>query len=155
VERVGVFVDAPLADVREAIRDCALDRVQLGGRETPAYCVALDGRAVKTLRLPGDQDLFGSYAVPLFHLDTPHARLAGGTGQSWSYALARSITAKYPVLLAGGLRPDNVAQAIVAARPFGVDVCSGVETDRRKDPDKIEAFIRNVRAAVETLCATG
>ena len=155
VERVGVFVDAPLADVREAIRDCALDRVQLGGRETPAYCVALDGRAVKTLRLPGDQDLFGSYAVPLFHLDTPHARLAGGTGQSWSYALARGITAKYPVLLAGGLRPDNVAQAIVAARPFGVDVCSGVETDRRKDPDKIEAFIRNVRAAVETLCATG
>ncbi len=153
VERVGVFVEAPLAEVLEVVRACALDRVQLGGRETPAYCAALDGRAVKTLRLPADQDLFGNYDVKLFHLDTPDDRLAGGTGRSWNYALARSIGAEYPILLAGGLRPDNVAQAIVAARPFGVDVCSGVETDRRKDPEKLEAFVRNARAAVEALCA--
>ncbi len=150
-ERVGVFVDAPLAEVEEVAHACRLDRIQLGGSEDPDYCAALGSRAVKTLRLPRDEAIVADFDVNLFHLDTAHDTRAGGTGESWDYATARSLTRGHPVLLAGGLTPDNVATAIADARPFGVDVASGVETDRAKDPDKIEAFVRRARAAFAAL----
>ncbi len=147
VERVGVFVDAPLAEVEDAVKECELDRVQLGGRETPDYCAALEARAVKTLRLPRDRDALDAFDVPLFHLDAADTVQAGGTGQTWDYTLARSVTERRAALLSGGLTPDNVAAAIAAARPYGVDVSSGVETGGQKDPDKIFAFVANARAA--------
>lgn len=150
-ERVGVFVDAPLAEVEEVAHACRLDRIQLGGGEDPEYCAALGSRAVKTLRLPRDEAIVADFDVSLFHFDTAHDTRAGGTGESWDYATARSLTRGHPVLLAGGLTPDNVATAIADARPFGVDVASGVETDRAKDPDKIEAFVRRARAAFAAL----
>ncbi len=150
-ERVGVFVDAPLAEVEEVAQACDLDRIQLGGSEDPDYCAALGSRAVKTLRLPRDEAIVADFDVKLFHLDTAHDTRAGGTGESWDYATARSLTRGHPVLLAGGLTPDNVATAIADARPFGVDVASGVETDRAKDPDKIEAFVQRARAAFAAL----
>ncbi len=147
VERVGVFVDASLDEVESVLRECGLDWIQLAGRESPEYCAALDGRAVKTLRLPSDQDRFEAYDLPLFHLDADDAERAGGTGKVWDYSLARAIAARYHVMLAGGLTPANVGGAIAAARPFGVDVCSGVETDGVKDPEKIVAFVQSARAA--------
>lgn len=147
VERVGVFVDAPKAEVNEIIDICRLDRVQLSGSETPTHCRAFGERAVKTLRLPDDLGEFPRYSVPLFHLDALVEGQAGGTGESWDYSLARDVTHAYRVLLSGGLTPDNVAAAIRATRPHGVDVSSGVETNQRKDHDKIEQFIRNARRA--------
>ena len=150
-ERVGVFVNAPLAEVEEIARACELDRIQLGGSEDPDYCAALGSRTVKTLRLPDDEAIVPDFDVKLFHCDTAHDTLAGGTGISWDYAMARRVTTEHPVLLAGGLTPDNVASAIAAARPFGVDVGSGVETDRAKDPDKIDAFVQRARAAFAAL----
>lgn len=152
IERVGVFVDAPLAEVQDAIRSCRLDWAQLAGRETPAYCAALGGRVIKTLRLPADRAAFETYDVPLFHLDSPQGKQAGGTGKSWDYTLARDLAGQFPLLLAGGLTPENVEEAILTARPFGVDVSSGVETDGRKDPDKIVAFVENARAAFAVPC---
>lgn len=150
-ERVGVFVDAPLAEVEEVADACKLDRIQLGGGEDPDYCAALGSRAVKTLRLPRDEAIVADFDVKLFHFDTAHDSRAGGTGETWDYASARSLGRKHPVLLAGGLTPDNVATAIAAARPLGVDVASGVETNRAKDPDKIEAFVQSARAAFAAL----
>ena len=150
-ERVGVFVDAPLTEVEEVAHACHLDRIQLGGSEDPDYCAALGSRAVKTLRLPRDEAIVADFDVKLFHFDTAHDTRAGGTGVSWDYATARSLARGHPVLLAGGLTPDNVATAIAAARPYGVDVASGVETDRAKDPAKIEAFVRRARAAFAAL----
>lgn len=147
VERVGVFVDAPVTEVHEVIDACQLDRVQLSGAETPAYCRAFGERAVKTLRLPNDLGEFPKFSVPLFHLDALVEGQAGGTGESWDYSLARDAVHTYRVLLSGGLSPDNVAAAIHATRPYGVDVSSGVETNQRKDHDKIEQFIRNARQA--------
>ena len=147
VERVGVFVDAPRAEVREVIDACHLDRVQFSGAETPAYCQAFGARAVKTLRLPNDLDQFPNFSVPLFHLDAVVEGHAGGTGVSWDYTLARDTAHAYRLLLSGGLSPANVGAAIAAARPYGVDVSSGVETNQRKDHDKIEQFIRNAREA--------
>jgi len=146
-ERVGVFVDAPLTEVEDVASACNLDRIQLGGSEDPEYCAALGPRAVKTLRLPRDAAIVADYDVTLFHFDTAHDTRAGGTGESWDYATARSLAREHPVLLAGGLTPANVATAIAAARPLGVDVASGVETDRVKDPDKLEAFVQRARAA--------
>lgn len=147
VERVGVFVDAPQSEVFELIDACRLDRVQFSGSETPAYCRDFGERAIKTLRLPNDQNQFASFPVPLLHLDADVEGHAGGTGVSWDYNLARDTAHAYRVLLSGGLSPSNVGAAIAAVRPYGVDVSSGVETDRRKDHDKIEQFIRNARQA--------
>lgn len=153
VERVGVFVDAPPTEVNEVIEACRLDRVQFSGAETPDYCRAFGERAIKTLRLPRDLDKLPRFPVPLFNLDADVDGHAGGTGEIWDYALARETSHTYRILLAGGLSPDNVGAAIAAVRPYGVDVSSGVETDRRKDHDKIELFIRNARAAYDTALA--
>lgn len=147
VERIGVFVDAPRAEVEEVIDACQLDRVQLSGAESPAYCRAFGDRTVKTLRLPNDLEEFPKFSVPLFHLDALVDGQAGGTGETWDYSLARAAAHTYRVLLSGGLTPDNVTAAIHATRPYGVDVSSGVETNQRKDHDKIEQFIRNARQA--------
>ncbi len=150
VERVGVFVDALQAEVREAIDACRLDRVQFAGAETPSYCRAFGQRAVRVLRLPEDRDEFPRFSVSLFHLDAAVEGRAGGTGTSWDYSVARDTAHDYRLLLGGGLSPANVGAAIAAARPYGVDVSSGVETDQRKDHGKIEQFIRNARQAFAT-----
>ena len=148
VERVGVFVNASQAEVNEVIHACQLDRVQFSGAESPDYCRAFGERAVKTLRLPHDDlSKFQRFSVPLFHLDAAVEGRAGGTGVSWDYNLARDIAHAYRVILSGGLSPTNVEAAIAAAHPYGVDVSSGVETNQRKDYDKIEQFIRKARAA--------
>ena len=154
VERVGVFVDAPQQEVYDVIDACRLDRVQFSGAETPDYCRAFGERAIKTLRLPGDRNELPRYSVPLFNLDADVEGHAGGTGVSWDYTLASETAHAYRVLLGGGLSPDNVGTAIAAVRPYGVDVSSGVETDQRKDHDKIEQFIRNARAAYASAVAS-
>lgn len=145
VERVGVFVDETIAAVHEAIVVCQLDRVQFGGVESSEYCRTFGTLAIKTMRLPRDREAFADFNTSLFHLDTPSDQRAGGTGQPWDYALAQAVTHLYRVLLGGGLTPENVSDAIDLARPYGVDVSSGVETNGKKDPDKIELLIQNAR----------
>ena len=151
LERVGVFVDAPLNKVKEIATACKLSRVQLGGNESPEYCAALGETAIKTLRLPRDEIHVEEFDVPLLHLETLDDRQAGGTGKSWNYRLARPVTCSHAVLLAGGLTAENLTEAIQTARPLGVDVSSGVERNRAKDPDKITKFVAQARAAFASL----
>lgn len=142
VMRVGVFVDAPLTFVQRVSGLAALDLAQVHGNEAPGYVTAL-GNGMKAFRAGVSADRIDCYAG-LILLDGP----SGGSGQSADLPLAAHLARHRPVVLAGGLTPDNVAARIRAVRPFGVDVASGTEASPgRKDAAKLRAFIRAARAA--------
>ena len=147
IARVGVFVDEDLTRVREIADAGRLDAVQLHGSETPEYAAALPLPVIKAIRVrnAASIDGMGAYRVAAFLLDSFEPELAGGTGKPFTWALAAGLGAPAPLILAGGLTPENVGEAIQTVRPYGVDVSSGVETDGRKDPGKIRAFIAAVR----------
>lgn len=161
--RVGVFVDAGLAAIVGAVEAAGLDAVQLHGGEAPEFCAAVrrsTGRMViKAHRVRDRSSLNGlvEWTTGLapnsppdwFLLDTDRPGRPGGTGEAFDWSLARAareeLALPSPVLLAGGLTPENVADALDAARPDGVDVSSGVETAGHKDVAKIHAFVEAVR----------
>ena len=146
---VGVFVNEAPESIAEYAERAGLGAVQLSGDETPDECArvaALTGLPVlKALRLRSESDLaqLDEYALAgaIIMLDTPKDGAYGGTGETGDWALARAAARRWPVILSGGLTPDNVAGAIEAVHPRGVDVSSGVETDKAKDLDKIARFI--------------
>ena len=155
---VGLFADQPLDQVNRAIEDCELDLVQLCGQETPDYCRQMQGRVIKVVRVPvtasgdaavkglGEQVQVYRDAGHLVVLDSLVEGLQGGSGQSFDWNIAAGLARRgHSFLLAGGLSPDNIAQAVAMVQPWGVDVSSGVETDGVKDPEKIQAFIHNAR----------
>jgi len=149
VPRVGLFVNEARETVREIFAVCALDYVQLCGDETPEYCAALDLPVVKSLRVRG-ADVVAEverYAPTSrwIQLDGFQPGAYGGTGTSFDWRLARELTSTYRIMLAGGLSAENVGDAIAIARPWGVDVSSGVETDGQKDVAKIRAFVAAAR----------
>ena len=155
---VGVFVDEPIDFVNEVVGYCGLDFAQLSGHEDWASCQAVEAPVIKSLRIEPDatieevraqltagEDLIASGQVrPL--LDTQHPGYYGGTGRRFNWELAGELAREFPFLLAGGLTPDNVAQALRVAHPWGLDVSSGVETDQRKDTTKIQRFLAAVRS---------
>jgi phosphoribosylanthranilate isomerase len=148
VLKVGVFVDAPDDEVERQIDALGLDRAQLHGDEAAASFGRLDPRLVRVVRVR-DESSFEREAgwSPALWLYDAHVDGYGGGGvlAPWSLIAAR---ARRPFLLAGGLTPENVAAAIRATRPDGVDVASGVESGpRRKDAAKVVAFIAAARAA--------
>jgi phosphoribosylanthranilate isomerase len=134
-----------------------LGAVQLSGDETPGDCAhvaSLTGLPVlKALRPRSKRDLaqLDKYALAgaIIMLDTPKDGSYGGTGETGDWALAREAARRWPVILSGGLMPDNVATAIGAVHPRGVDVSSGVETNKAKDLDKITRFIAVARSVSE------
>lgn len=154
---VGVFVDEPAEFVNEVAGYCGLDFVQISGDEPWGYCETIDVPVIKGIRVPPEAGLAevrarlaegralieGGQVRPL--LDTHQAGFYGGTGRSFDWAVAGQLARDYPFLLAGGLTPENVAEAVRAVRPWGLDVSSGVETDQRKDPAKIQRFLTAVR----------
>lgn len=152
VTAVGVFVNEGLATVRSIMDTCGLAVAQLHGNEDAAYCRELSRPAMKALRLK-DRSSFLSLAeyqgragVRGFVIDTFSEMAYGGTGQVADWRLASEAAKTASILLAGGLTPDNVADAIRAVRPYGVDVSSGVESvPGRKDHEKVRAFIGAVR----------
>jgi len=151
VTTVGLFVNEEPNRIREIIDYCGLDVIQLHGDETPAQCLYPPRRVLKALRVKGEASLVGveNYQVSALLLDAWHPGSYGGTGCLGDWELAAQVAAKRPVVLAGGLTPDNVAEAIRRVRPYGVDVSSGVESaPGQKDPEKVAAFIRNACAAV-------
>ncbi len=159
VAAVGVFVDAPPAEIEHTMQRAALDLAQLHGDEPAAQVRALNGRAFKALRpRPGDDEaevsLYLSVApempwAPQLLVDAYRPGAYGGTGQTGDWRLAYALAQRCErLLLAGGLNPDNVAQAVVQVRPWGVDVSSGVEASPgRKDHGRVRAFIAAARAA--------
>jgi phosphoribosylanthranilate isomerase len=155
VIRVGVFVDAPLSQVVDAVVRLGLDEVQLHGVEDPGYCASVPVPVVKTFRVgPGcDPLVMDRYrgVVEAVLLDTLVEGAAGGSGRTFDWEAARGLPDVAPVYLAGGLRPENVAAAMRTLRVAGVDVSSGVEeAPGIKSEDMLREFIAAVRAADET-----
>lgn len=156
VGTVGVFVDEEPATVREIASLAGLDWIQLHGKESPEYCRALGRRVIKGFPVKGEEIFseLGEYqgAVQAFLLDAYKPGTPGGTGETFDWELARRAKTFGPIILAGGLTPENVGQAIRVAQPAAVDVASGVEASPgKKDPEKLKAFFLAVRAG--TLCA--
>lgn len=142
---VGLFVNQPPARMLETARFCGLDVLQLHGDEPPESCSLPPYRVIKALRVRGAESLdqHDKYPVAALLLDAWVPGEYGGTGQVFDWPLAAEVARSRPVILAGGLTPDNVAAAVGAVRPYAVDVSSGVEAaPGRKDPDKVAAFIR-------------
>lgn len=151
---VGVFVNAGPEQILETLAYCALDLAQLHGEEDPATLAALAGRSFKALRprtVVEAEDAairFSPYSPPAgpdILLDAWHPALRGGSGETGDWHLAAGLAGQYRVLLAGGLTPGNVADAIRQVAPWGVDVASGVEAaPGRKDHDRVREFVRTV-----------
>lgn len=146
---VGLFVDEDPATVRGTLAECGLQYAQLCGAETPDYCANLGVPYWKVINLHSAADFarMEPYADATAFLLEGADNRHGGTGQTWNYTLAAAAPRTRPTLLAGGLNPANVSAAISQAHPWGVDVSSGVETDGKKDPEKIAAFIRLAKQA--------
>jgi phosphoribosylanthranilate isomerase len=153
---VGVFVNTPLQTVQQMMEFCQLDAAQLHGDESPEFVAQLRGCSYKALRPQTEAEaeaLLARYqpATPLTHLpafliDAYHPNLYGGTGHVSDWSIAGRIARRYPILLAGSLTPANVAEAIHAVQPWGVDVSSGVEAEKgKKDHEKVRAFVREVK----------
>jgi len=152
VDAVGVFVDQDAAKVNEIAHYCGLSKVQLHGAESPAYCAKIACRVMKAFRVRESlaQEDLAPYAevVSAFLFDTFHEKAAGGTGQTFAWGLLEKLSPPRPVVLAGGLTPENVGEAIRQAHPFAVDLNSGVEfAPGRKDIAKVRAAIAQVAAA--------
>jgi phosphoribosylanthranilate isomerase len=134
LEIVGVFVNATLEEIAGAVEDEQLSMVQLHGDEGPAFCKEVARRTgakvIKAIRVRSTADLQAAetYRTDYHMLDTHRQGAPGGTGESFDWDLARGRRSEVPMILAGGLRPDNVVEAIEATRPFAVDVASGIES---------------------------
>jgi phosphoribosylanthranilate isomerase len=174
VATVGVFVDESSAAVAQILDFCGLDLAQLHGEEPPEVVTNdLHGRSYKALRprsLDEALDLASRYAPapplrsspgdedfrPTLLVDTYHPHLRGGTGETGDWSLAAALAGRYPLLLAGGLCPANVVEAVRVVRPWGVDVSSGVESaPGQKDHAALRAFVAAAKAISSQPSAVG
>ena len=151
VVRVGLFVDAPEELVSEAMSACGLQLLQFHGDETPEFCRQFPAMSMKAFRVKdaGTIETLRDYPTDAWLLDAFVPGQRGGTGHSFNWQLAvEAVKLGRPVFLAGGLTPENVADAVRAVRPFGVDVSSGVESSPgKKDAAKVRAFIQAAKGA--------
>jgi len=153
VEVAGVFVNATLDEIANVSERVGLTLVQLHGDEGPAFCAEVarrtGARAIKAAPVRGAFTLreLARFHTP-FHLLDGHADgLRGGTGETFDWSLIANRRSRVPLIIAGGLGPGNVRDAIEATRPYAVDVASGVESAPGvKDPDLLRAFLDEVRA---------
>ena len=144
---VGVFVDQPVEDVAALLNDGTISVAQLHGHEDAAYIAALRAAAPGhpvwgAFKVRGSEDLEAAGASPadLVILDNGY-----GTGETFDWSMAGGVAR--PFLLAGGLTPENIPDAIRLLHPYGLDISSGVETDKQKDPEKIRAAVAAARKA--------
>jgi len=155
VEVVGVFVNPTLAQVAGTAEAVGLTMLQFHGDEGPAFCAEAARRTgCKVIKAVRVRSLADIQALAAFHvdyhlLDSHVTGQRGGTGETFAWELARAHRGRVPMILSGGLTPENVATAIVAVHPYAVDVASGVESSPgRKDPARVTAFVQAVEAAV-------
>jgi len=156
MKTVGVFVNTPASQVNAIADLCHLDWVQLSGDEPWQYCLEINRPIIKAVR-PGRRSpddvcaelALGAKALStrmfLALLDSKVEGKYGGTGIAFDWSLAKLVATRFPVMVAGGLTPENVAEAIQIVEPWAVDVSSGVEVEGVKDAAKIRAFIDAVR----------
>ncbi len=150
VTTVGVFVDESPETVNTLAREVGFGVVQLHGNESPGECTAVEARVVKAVRIRDTHSLngLGSYSgVSAFLLDTYRQGVPGGTGESFDWDIAVEAKGYGRIILSGGLNPENIREAVICVRPYGVDVSSGVEIEPgRKDHRKVAEFISRVRS---------
>jgi phosphoribosylanthranilate isomerase len=150
VRFVGVFLDVPEAEIRAAVELCGFDIIQLHGEEPAELATQLRPERVwkmMHLRTPQDVALAVDYPAVAILADTVSGGRRGGTGRIGDWPLAAELAKRRKVVLAGGLNPDNVAEAVRQVRPWALDVGSGVEAaPGRKDEAKVRAFIKNAKA---------
>ncbi len=145
---VGLFVNADRATIEATIAICGLDVIQLHGDESPQDCDYSGCRVIKALRIKDSASLerAADYEVSGLLLDAWSDQVYGGSGEVFDWQLLKDFASHHPVILAGGLTPGNVADAIRQVRPYAVDVSSGVEkAPGEKDFLKVAEFIRQVR----------
>jgi phosphoribosylanthranilate isomerase len=150
VAKVGVFVNEELDRVKEIMAYCSLDYAQLHGDEMPEQVAALAPRAIKAVqvRSAADVERLSDYRAAAYLLDAYHPTKHGGTGEAFDWELAVEAKSHGPIILAGGLTPDNVADAIKRVHPYAVDVSSGVEAAPGiKDHQKVQRFIIAAKGA--------
>ena len=149
IQTVGLFVNQPADMVNSTADRCGLDIIQLHGDEPPEYCRSITRRVVKAFRVRDEQSLAGldSYPVAACLLDAWSPAAPGGTGETFNWELAhRAVQNGRRIILAGGLTPANVADAVQQVRPYAVDVSSGVESaPGKKDTALIRAFIASAK----------
>ena len=141
VSRVGVFLDADLTYVKNILNITGIDTVQLHGGETPEYCAALSCAVVKAFGVDAEFDIdrLAPFRVNGYLLDTWDPGVRGGTGRTFDWTIARKAQERHGnVILAGGLNPQNVEEAVEAVRPWAVDLNSGVEIHHFYEADVIE-----------------
>ena len=161
IKVVGVFVNAPSSQVNELTDFCALDWVQLSGDESWEYCREVVKPIIKAIRVgpQSPEELYAELSTAgqllppqrfIALLDSQVEGKYGGTGENFDWKLAQEAAKRFPIIVAGGIGPENVARLIETVAPWGVDVSSGVETGGVKDPAKIKEFIEAVRRADES-----
>lgn len=163
---VGVFVNEPIDRINQLADLLPLDLVQLSGDEPVEAQQSIERPVIRGLRFPDGTDAPSAFreaeryfdcpapALALL-LDTHEAGVYGGTGRPGNWELAARLAERYPVILAGGLRPHTVEEAIRRVGPLGIDVSSGVETDGVKDPEKIRSLVATVRRLEQNGSTTG
>ena len=156
IARVGVFVDSPVSDILKRIDDCGLTAVQLHGQESPDVVRVLCERGVQVIKAlfihkPPLISEASRYPAATFLVECGKGRLPGGNALTWNWGEVKSFGLSYPLILAGGLRPDTIVQAVFEAGPDAVDVSSGVESSPgRKDIQKVRALIQAIsRCSIE------
>ena len=152
IATVGVFVNESYTGIMRIVEYCRLKAVQLHGRETPDLVKRLlkeDLKVIKALFVEREPSIHAidNYNASAYLVECGQGALPGGNALTWNWSEARDVGKKHPLILAGGLTPGNVAEAIESGMPDAVDVSSGVEASPgRKDLDKVKAFIAAVRA---------
>lgn len=148
INKVGVFLNQSREEVAQIALQCGLDTIQLHGDETPEYCNYFGAKVIKSFRVKDKNSLIdvGLYKVSAFLLDTYVSGQPGGTGKTFNWELAELAQKSGPIIIAGGLTPDNVNEAIGQVRPYGVDIGSGVElSPGKKDLNKLVKLVKRIR----------
>ncbi len=145
--RVGVFVNAPVAQILDLAEACLIDAAQLHGDEPPEDVIALKNRGIPVIKALPATELHTApdYPADAILIDTPAGKDYGGTGKTFDWSLATAFKEKYPeavLLLAGGITPENAAEAITALHPTALDIASGAESSPGiKDEEKVKALV--------------
>ena len=150
IKKVGVFVNAPKSYLHEVYNEVGLDYIQFHGDESPSFIEEVDLPSIKAFSVQHtfDFDQLQAYSVDYFLLDAPRGQYYGGNGTSFDWHLLQNAKIdSTKVIVAGGLTPENVTEAIRQTNPFAVDVSSGVEIDGTKDSKRIQQFIETVKGA--------
>ena len=151
IKAVGVFVNEKAENIAEIANQGIIDLIQIHGDEDAAYCRQLrnltQAPIIKVVRIESEDDLIGieEFDCDYYLFDTLSSKEYGGTGKAFDHSILHNKEIKKPFFVAGGLNQNNVAAAIEATKPFGVDTSGGVETDGVKDINKIKEFIKQGR----------